>query len=298
MNIKNTFIILIVLIFNFSKTNSAALRRPIEEHAKILKNYAGYNRMLVELTAKNKLTPEFLKLAILNGANINGLFWDYGSSSLLLIIAAFNYYKADSLKVLIDAKADIHVRSKRDGDQTPLHLAARCNNVAAAKILVEAKADINSLALELPPLNYCNNQPEIIKFLIENNASVEYLNNDDHGSFINLIEYFTQSLFPNSSIPKSITVMLNANVDYNFINKKNKTGYVILKEAIESLNWGFNHFDDSSRREKAFNELLKILEDYSSLKISNSLEIIYQQTMLPLPIVKIISKMAFGLVEE
>ena len=77
-----------------------------------------------------------------NGADVNARDRN-GSTPLFYATIEYDGGKRDKVELLLDYGAKVDVKNLHDGG-TPLHNSARCGNVEAAKLLLEAGANVNA----------------------------------------------------------------------------------------------------------------------------------------------------------
>jgi ankyrin repeat protein len=143
--------------------------------------------------------PSAVNVLIESGANVNAKESWGGTTALMWAVAE---HHADAVKVLIDHGADVHARSNfvpaangrgfegrtpsaaqagqkveefASGWLTPLMLAAREGDIASARVLVAAGADVNAIAgdgKDALGLAIFNGNYEVASFLVDNKSTL------------------------------------------------------------------------------------------------------------------------------
>lgn len=115
--------------------------------------------------------PEYVKLLIDSGANINFQHHEYGWTAAYEAVHA---YKTDTtcLELLIAAGANINIQ--RDDGYAPIHRAALYGNLCATKILLNANADITKLTKDGETvLSLAYRYPKIMDILVSMGANID-----------------------------------------------------------------------------------------------------------------------------
>ena len=117
------------------------------------------------------------KKAVKEGADVNSI----NPSGLPAIYSAVVMKRADFVKMLIEADANVNARVRYDsttmipGD-SPLKYAAETGQIEIVKLLLAAKADVNAklTGTEITPLfaASCNGRSAVVKLLLAANADV------------------------------------------------------------------------------------------------------------------------------
>ena len=165
---------------------------------------------------------KIVSLLLAAGANVNAQN-DHGLSGLHW--AAEKGY-ADVARVLIDAKIDIHLVTKKNGN-TALITATLSGQYEIVEILIKAGSDINyknyygnSAILVIDK----NNIPEILQLLIDNGANINDTNNDG---------WTTLHYFCRDNQEKAVRILLDRKADINIINNE---GWTALMLSVNNNN--------------------------------------------------------------
>ena len=114
------------------------------------------------------------KLFINIGCNVKEEHYDFGGHPLHVAVSQKERYKI--VQLLIDNGADVNaVNPFLHSGETPLHIAARCNNSEIAKLLIENGAKVNNLGK-------CNKTPLAVAIEEKNSETVDLLM--EHGGII------------------------------------------------------------------------------------------------------------------
>ena len=109
-----------------------------------------------------------VKALLAKGANVNAITAETKDTALMWAIADGH---RDLVRVLLDARADVHVASRRGF--TPLMFAARSGDIEAAKLLIAAGAKVNDLAPDgthVLPFAIVSGRDDFALFLLEQGA--------------------------------------------------------------------------------------------------------------------------------
>lgn len=114
-----------------------------------------------------------------NGADIN---LEREGNHPLLIAITNNHF--EMTKFLIENGADLHVRDK--DSETVLHVACDRGNTQILSLLIQSGSELDSKdKYDMTPLSIYlirqENKPELVKLLLENGASVNFVDNCGHG---------------------------------------------------------------------------------------------------------------------
>jgi ankyrin repeat protein len=108
---------------------------------------------------------EVVKVLCAAGVNMNTVCSDKDATPLYM--AALNGY-SDVVKLLLEAKANVN--TTRENDTTPLFIAAKLGHIEVVKALLAAKADVNIARADgMTPLKIARKKgfDEIVKILLE-----------------------------------------------------------------------------------------------------------------------------------
>ncbi len=127
--------------------NDAAFTGDVETLKSVLKlntwvDFYDSNRQSPLMKAARGARTEALKLLLAKGADLNLIDVD-GNTVLHHLVLTLNDKSADALDVLVAAKIDLE--KKNFAGETALRVAGRLKNSAAARLLIKAGADKNSV---------------------------------------------------------------------------------------------------------------------------------------------------------
>lgn len=262
---KNRFKILLMALLSFSIVYSAAINEPTKIDIELLEAAKAGDVKLIEKLLKS-------------GANLNATF---ASGSIIHYAAYFG--QVQSIIALVAAKADVNMKSGIKN--TPLHEAARAScidvkAIEAVKLLIDLKADVNALNESGgSPLDFSYENSNTLQLLIAHNASIDCLRVDKWSPLLGAANWGKS---------ESAKVLLDNDIDYNFNNEHNKTALRLVKERLAD-NWNFSIHKDLRR-------IKDTLIEYSNRKVNDVTEIIIHNIALPLPLAKIIAKLAFEII--
>lgn len=187
-----------------------------------------------------------------------------GQSLFEVTIAAIEGNKIDNLKLLIEAKADVTTNDKYEYlNGAPLHLAAKKGDLEMVKLLVGAKATLDTRLgmYHWNPIDNAlnSNCVPVVKFLIDSKVQVEneMLHHATHSNNRELIKFFLDLKIPvdcrsidkfnNNTTPlleaadyclfESIQELLKNNANIHLVNKYNMNSLLLLVRAVRQSNW-------------------------------------------------------------
>lgn len=147
------------------------------------------------------------------------------------LLAAADKNDVTLIKQLIGEKANLEVRDNKD--RTPLMIVTYSDNLEAARILIEASADVNAQDDILnSPFLYAgaSGYLEIVKLCLSHNANFKIYN-----------RYGGTALIPAAEKGHVAVVQELANTKGFPIDHINKLGWTALLEAIVLSNGGLTH---------------------------------------------------------
>lgn len=190
------------------------------------KNNSGFTPVMHAVFEDN---VKVLEMLIAVGANV-----DAGNDYTPLHVAASQSKNLKTLKLLIDAGADLEVKDKNG--KTPLNWAVKKENIDTINVLIDAGANVNAISSRGTTLHQAtavSNNINIYKLLLKAGADVNARNEHDYSPLLSAL-FYSRSL-------DVVKLLLDAGCDIN--EKSNNNGFSPLHEAVQkSSNVGIVKF--------------------------------------------------------
>lgn len=162
-----------------------------------------------------------LEYLIKNRVDLN---MESNNQTPILYAYSFGFPTYQTLKLLIDAGADINLSNKIGF--TPLHYAAKKSDIASVKILVDSRADVNARTTQaVTPLMYAtcrkpkNGQFQMMEYLIRHGAEIDLIDNN----WQNAMHYFATCEKDNEILDERVVELLLS--QGNDLNTRDQSGY-------------------------------------------------------------------------